>query len=128
MRIDSVTDPVYYPNSSRPPPPPIPRATGRTAVWAADGEMVRAAYTPHAEDDDYGQANTLLNRVMDQPQRDRLIDTVSGVLSGIRREEILQRAFQYWRNIDKTIGDRIEASTLVKRGSGASEKGGARFD
>ena len=26
------------------------------AVWAADGEMVRAAYTLHAEDDDFGQA------------------------------------------------------------------------
>ena len=128
MRIDSVTDPVYYPNSIDAAPAADTKANKETAVWAADGEMVRAAYTLHPEDDDYGQANTLLTQVMDQPQRDRLVETVSGVLSGIRREEILQRAFQYWRNIDKTIGDRIEASTLVKRGSGASEKGGARFD
>ena len=97
-------------------------------MWAADGEMVRAAYTLRAEDDDYGQANTLLNQVMDQPQRDRLVDTVSGALSGIRREDILQRAFQYWRNIDKPIGDKIEAATQAKRGAGASNKGGARFD
>jgi catalase len=128
MRIDSVTGPVYYPNSIETAPAADTGAYRETAVWAADGEMVRAAYTLHAEDDDYGQANTLLNQVMDQPQRDRLVDTVSGVLSGIRREEILQRAFQYWRNIDKTTGDRIEASTLVKRASGASEKAGARFD
>ena len=107
---------------------PVRLAYKETAVWAADGEMVRAAYTLHAEDDDYGQASTLLNQVMDQPQRDRLVETVSGVLSGIRREEILQRAFQYWRNIDKATGDKIEAATLAKRGAGASEKGGARFD
>ena len=128
MRIDSVTDPVYYPNSVETAPAADTEAYRETAVWAADGEMVRSAYTLHPEDDDYGQANTLLNQVMDQPQRDRLVDTVSGVLAGIRREEILQRAFQYWRNIDKATGDRIEASTLAKRGTGASEKGGARFD
>jgi hypothetical protein len=25
---------------------------------------------------------------------------------------VLRRAFEYWRNVDKTIGDRIEAATL----------------
>ena len=24
-------------------------------------------------------------------------------------EPVLQRAFQYWRNVDKNLGDRIEA-------------------
>ena len=43
-------------------------------MWAADGEMVRAAYTLHAEDDDFGQANTLVNQVMDDAARDRLVD------------------------------------------------------
>jgi catalase len=128
LRIENVTDPVYYPNSVETAPAADTDAYKETAVWAADGEMVRAAYTLHAEDDDYGQANTLLNQVMDQPQRDRLVDTVSGALSGIRREEILKRAFQYWRNIDKTTGDKIEATTQAKRGAGTSEKGGARFD
>jgi catalase len=128
MRIDNVTDPVYYPNSIETAPAADIEAYKETAVWAADGEMVRAAYTLHSEDDDYGQANALLNQVMDQPQRDRLVETVSGALSGIRREEILQRAFQYWRNIDKQTGDKIEASTIAKRAAATSEKGGARFD
>ena len=85
------------------------------AVWAADGEMVRAAYTLHPEDDDFGQANTLINKVMNDDARDRLVDTVSGILAGLRRDEVLQRAFEYWRNIDKTAGDRIHAATLDKR-------------
>ena len=77
--------------------------------------MVRAAYTLHAEDDDFGQANTLLTTVMDDAARDRLVDTVSGLLAGLRREEVRQRAFEYWRNIDKAVGDRIEAAALERR-------------
>ena len=77
--------------------------------------MVRAAYTLHAEDDDFGQANTLVNKVMDNAARDRLVDTVSGHLAGLRRNEVLQRAIAYWRNIDEAVGDRIEAVARVKR-------------
>jgi catalase len=128
MRIDNVTDPVYYPNSVEGAPAADTVAHAEHAVWAADGEMVRAAYSLHAEDDDYGQPNTMINEVFSQEQRDRLVDTVSGMLAGIQREDILQRAFEYWRNIDEPTGERIEAATLEKRGVGAAEKAGARFD
>jgi catalase len=115
MRIDNVADPVYYPNSF----PGAPAADADTyaehAVWAADGEMVRAAATLHADDDDFGQAHTLVNDVMDDDARQRLVDTVSGLLSGLRREEVRQRAFEYWRNIDKAVGDRIETAALNKK-------------
>ena len=79
-------------------------------MWAADGEMVRAAYTLRSGDDDFGQATTLVTRVMDDAGRDRLVETVSTVLASLRRGEVRQRAFEYWRNIDKTIGARIEAA------------------
>ena len=52
------------------------------------------AYTLHAEDDDYGQANTLANQVMDDAGRDRLVDNVASALMGIRREDVLARAFE----------------------------------
>ena len=65
MRIDSVTDPVYYPNSVDGAPAADVNTYAEHAVWAADGEMVRAAYTLHAEDDDYGQPNTMVNEVLD---------------------------------------------------------------
>jgi catalase len=114
MRIDNVTDPVYYPNSFESAPAADPDTYAEQAVWANDGEMVRAAYTLHAEDDDFGQARTLLTEVMDDDARGRLVDTVSGVLAGLRRDEVLQRAFEYWRNIDKAVGDRIEAAALER--------------
>jgi len=81
-----------------------------------------AAYTLHAEDDDFGQANTMINKVFSKEQRAPLVETVSGTMAGIQREEILQRAFQSRRNIDKAIGDKIEAATNEKRSVGASER------
>ena len=115
MRVDNVTDPVYYPNSVEGAPAADGNAYAEHAIWAADGEMVRAAYSSHTEDDDFGQANTLVTTVMDDAARDRLVETVSGILSGLRRDDVLQRAFEYWHNIDKGVGDRIEAATAKRR-------------
>lgn len=115
MRVDNVSDPVYYPNSFDEAPAADETTYAEHAVWAADGEMVRAAYSPHAEDDDFTQANTLVNRVMDDAARDRLVETVSGIIAKLRRVEVLQRVFEYWRNIDKDLGNRIEAVVLEKR-------------
>jgi len=44
---------------------------------------------------------------MDDEQRDRLVSNVVGHLKNGVSEPVLQRAFEYWRNIDKKIGDRI---------------------
>jgi catalase len=112
MRIDNVSDPVYYPNSFEDAPAADTQTYAEDAVWAADGEMVRSAYTLHAEDDDFGQARTLLTEVMDDAARERFVDTVSDNLAKLRRDEVLHRAFEYWRNVDKAIGDQIEAATL----------------
>jgi catalase len=30
--------------------------------------------------------------------------------------EVLERAFQYWRNVDKDMGDRIETEVRAKKG------------
>jgi catalase len=115
MRVDNVADPVYYPNSFDGAPAADASTYPENAVWAADGEMVRAAYTLHSEDDDFGQARTLLIEVMDAAACDRLIDTVSGILAGLRRDDVLRRGFKYWRTINKGVGDCIEEATLEKR-------------
>src|SRR5690606_13827223 len=53
--------------------------------WEADGDMVRSAYTLHAEDDDFGQPGTLIRDVYNSEQRDRLVETVAGsLLGGVR--------------------------------------------
>ena len=106
MRVENVADPVYAPNSKG-GPAADGEAYPRQETWEVSGEMLHAAYTPHAQDDDVVQANTLVNEVMDDAQRDRLVATVADHLSNGVTPPVLERAFEYWRNIDKTVGDRI---------------------
>jgi len=83
--------------------------------WEADGEMVRSAYTLHADDDDFGQPGTLVREVFDDAQRARLVEQVAGSLLGGVRSPVLERAFEYWRNVDAEVGRRIEEK--VRTGS-----------
>lgn len=113
MRVQNVSDPVYAPNSKG-----GPSADGERyptdSTWETSGDMVRAAYTLRKDDDDYGQANDLINKVMDDAARDRLVDNVVGHVKGGVKEPVLSRVFEYWKNIDQTIGERIEKG--VKEG------------
>lgn len=106
MRVDNVSDPVYAPNSKG-----GPKADGKrypqVEIWNASGEFVRAAYTLRKDDDDWGQAGKLVRKVMNDAQRDRLVSNVVGHLKSGVSEPVLQRAVEYWRNIDKEVGDRI---------------------
>ncbi|AXG80038.1 catalase [Streptomyces paludis] len=98
----------YAPNSYGGPAADTERF-GDPAGWASAGEMVREAARLHSEDDDWGQAGTQVRQVLDDAQRDRLVSNVSGHLKQGVSRPVLDRALQYWRNIDKKIGDRIAA-------------------
>jgi catalase len=106
MRIKPVSDPVYAPNSYG--GPQADPAAAAEVSWQSNGDMVRAAYTLRKDDDDWGQAGTLVREVYDDAARDRLVSNVVGHLLGGVSEPILERAFQYWKNIDQTVGERIE--------------------
>ncbi|WP_370430648.1 catalase-related domain-containing protein [Blastococcus sp. Marseille-P5729] len=84
--------------------------------WESDGELVRAAYTLHEEDDDFGQAHTLVREVFSEEERERLIETVVGTLIPDVEEPVLSNVFQYWRNIDQEVGERIEKGYHEKTG------------
>ncbi len=105
MRMDNVSDPVYAPNSKG-GPKADPERYPEDAVWSASGDFIRSAYTKRKDDDDFVQPGALVRNVMDDAQRDRLVKNVVGALQGVS-EPVLQRAFEYWRNVDKEIGDRI---------------------
>ena len=107
MRIMNVSDPVYAPNSKG-GPEADPERYPEDTVWSASGEFIRSAYTKRRDDDDFVQPGNLVRNVMDDAQRDRLVTNVVGHLKNGVTEPVLQRAFEYWRNIDKDIGDRIE--------------------
>jgi catalase len=94
--------------------------------WEADGDMVRTAYTLHAEDDDFGQPGALVREVMSEADRTRLVATVSGGLLGGLKPEVLQRALDYWKKIDAGVGKRIEEKVRAKSAPQPAEGMGAR--
>ncbi|TCN42455.1 catalase [Rhodococcus sp. SMB37] len=115
MRHRNPGDPVYVPNSKG-GPHADPAVAGEPAGWYTDGEMVRAAYTLHKEDDDWGQARTMVREVLDDAARDRLVDNIVGHLLNGVSEPVLARAFEYWHNVDHTLGDRVESGVRTKAG------------
>ena len=47
---------------------------------------------------------------MNDAERERLVDNVAGHLVNGVSEPVLRRAFDYWRNVDTDLGNRIEQS------------------
>ena len=111
---------VYAPNSTG---RPYADLTGPVDDgWEADGPMVRSAYELHAQDDDFGQAGTLVREVWNDAQRADFVETVAGHLLGGVTGEVLGKAFDYWKSVDSDTGKQIEE--LVRAGSGADNPGG----
>jgi catalase len=121
MRHHNPGDPVYVPNSKGGPHADAARY-GEPAGWYAEGDMQHAAASLHTEDDDWGQPGTLVREVMDDAARDRLVHNIAGhLLEGVS-EPVLVRAFEYWHNVDKHLGDRIEADVRAgQRERGADD-------
>ncbi len=100
--------PVYAPNSHGGPAADPARA--RESSWESDGELVRAAASLHAEDDDFGQAGTLVRDVLDDAARERLVSNIAGHVGKVRSTDIRERAFQYWEQVDQNLGARVRTS------------------
>jgi catalase len=105
MRVRNASEPVYNPNSYGGPVADPTRAA--EVHWQADGDMVRTAYTLRPDDDDWGQAGTLVRKVLDDAARDRLVSNIVGHLLNGVSEKVLLRAFEYWHNVDAELGDRV---------------------
>ena len=71
----------------------------------------------HSEDDDFGQAVTLVREVFSAQEREDFVETVAGALKGVR-QDVQARAFEYWKNVDATIGQRIEDEVKRHEGDG----------
>ncbi|NUT50471.1 MAG: catalase [Saccharothrix sp.] len=110
MRHANASDPVYAPNSYGGPHAAASAAGEVASAYGVEDEVTRSAYKLHAEDDDWGQAGTLIREVMDAGQRERLVQTVIAHASNGVSEPVLDRVFEYWRNIDKETGDKIAAA------------------
>jgi catalase len=100
--------PVYAPNSFG-GAAASPAAHGNDAGWEQDGALVRSAVTLHTDDDDFGQAGTLVREVLDDAARDRLVGNIVGHVSAVTIPSLRERVIQYWTNVDATLGARVAA-------------------
>ncbi|MFB6892262.1 catalase [Kitasatospora sp. NPDC056327] len=108
MRFDPArTAAPYAPNSYGGPAADPAAYDDPGAGWHSSGDMVREAYSLRAEDDDWGQAGTMVRQVLDDAARDRLVSNIVGHLQAGVSAPVLERAVQYWRNVDKALGDRV---------------------
>ena len=106
MRYDNPTDPVYAPNSYG--GPAADPAYASELTWTVDeGEILRSAYEPHKEDDDFGQAGTMVRKVLDDAARERLVSNIAGHLGDGVVEPVLSRAIDYWRSVDADLGANV---------------------
>jgi len=110
MRYENPGDPVYAPNSVG-GPVADPARFGDPAGWAVTGEIVRAAYDLHKEDDDFGQAGTLYRNVLSAADREHLVGNIVRHVNNGVTAPMIPRVLDYWSQVDADLGTRV-AETL----------------
>jgi catalase len=101
----NAAQPVYAPNSyGGPRADPQSRAPG----WYVEGgEIMRSAYTRRKDDDDFGQAGTMVRTVLDDAARARLAHNIVEHLKAGVEPRILRAAVEYWKQVDANLGARV---------------------
>ena len=80
---------------------------------------MRAASRLHTEDDDFGQAGSLVREVMNDDERERLLKNIVGHVNKVTLPELRDRVVRYWINVDAIPGQKI-ASRLEPSASNAA--------
>lgn len=112
---------VYTPNSyGVAGGPEADPQRGVEASWESDGTLIRSAATLHSEDDDFGQARTLINDVFTAEERERFIETLAGQYEALTVPAIQERFFWYWGQVDQKVAEDVRA--LVSAGAGNLEE------
>jgi catalase len=106
MRYENYGDPVYAPNTVGGPQADPSLYEGES--YGVTGEIVRAAYTLHSQDDDYGQPRALYENVLSDTDRANLAGNIVGHASRPEvTNEMKARVVEYWRNVAKELGDNV---------------------
>jgi catalase len=105
---------VYTPNSyGVAGGPQADPQRGVEASWESDGALIRSAATLHSEDDDFGQARTLINDVFTAEERQRFIETLAGQYDALTVPAIQERFFWYWGQVDPKVAEDVRAAVAT---------------
>jgi catalase len=115
MTYENPGDPVYAPNTVGGPAADPELWKGESYELA--GEIIRSAYRLHSEDDDFGQPRALWEEVLSDTDRDNLVTNIVAHASAPEvTAEMKPRVVEYWRNIQKDLGDRVSKGLGVNGG------------
>ena len=98
--------PVYAPNSYGGPQADSERYPD--PGWFTNGEIMRSAYTPHAEDNDFVQPGNLYRHVLSETDREHLVNNIVTHMSqGVERFIQERTVKSYWYPVDPDLGARV---------------------
>jgi catalase len=105
MRFNGNSNSVknYEPNSFDGPIQSNEPAYAPIEVHGATGSFV---WERHKEDNDFVQAGNLY-RLMNEDEKNRLIENIANSLSHVSRKEIIERTISNFRNADPDYGNRV---------------------
>jgi catalase len=106
MRYDNPGDPVYAPNSYGGPAANPDRAGEVHTRWST-GELMRAPYRAHRDDDDFVQPRALIDDVLSPTDIDHLVNNIVSHLRQDVSPAVTTRVIEYWRDIHTDIGARV---------------------
>jgi catalase len=108
---DGRRGPNYEPNSYD-----APAETGEAYELGYPVAGLTGPHAPvrHVEDDDFVQAGALY-RVMKPDERARLIESISGSLAQVSREDVIARSIEHFRKADPEYGARLAEAVAAKR-------------
>jgi catalase len=100
-------DPVYAPNSyGGPQADPVHFAD---PAYQLSGEIVRAAYRAHRDDNDFIQPGIMYREVMSDTDRAHLVANIVGHAGhgpGLDTD-VATRVGEYWRQVDSDLGAKV---------------------
>ena len=97
--------PVYAPNSYGGPQADPEHYSDPS--WATSGEILRSAYTLHAEDNDFVQAGNFYRHTLSATDKDHLVSTITAHMSQGVDRFVQERALKNWYQVDSELGTRL---------------------
>ena len=101
--VHSGSRPVYAPNSYGGPVADPGRA-GEISWEVEPGELGRYAYEKHPDDDDFGQAGSLYREVMNNVDREHLVENIVAHAADNVSDNVQLRVIAYFASIDPDLG------------------------
>jgi len=86
--------------------------------WSSAARSAATPYNLYAENDDFGQAGTLVRHVLDDAERGRVVSNIVGHTSPDVSDDVHRRMIGYWTSVDANLGARVAAGL----GCGAGQR------